>query len=80
LQVELDALFVAVEHGEKPRARTQQMTGAITLDGFDLDDLGAHIGQHHAAGGAHDHVGELDDAQAFERELPCRFAHAHTQR
>jgi hypothetical protein len=25
-------------------------------------------------------VGELDDAQAFEREFPSRFGHAHAQR
>src|SRR2546429_220406 len=40
---------------------------AIAVDRLDLDHLGAHVGQHHAAGRAHDHVREFDDAQAFER-------------
>ena len=56
------------------------MPRAVTLDGLDLDDFGPHVGQHHAAGGAHDHVGELDDAQAFEWELASRFGHAPIQR
>ena len=33
-------------------------------NGLDLDHLGAQIGQHHAAGGAHDHMGEFDHADA----------------
>ena len=51
---------------EKARARAQQMPGAVAIDGLDLDDLGPQVGQHHAAGGAHDHVGELHEAQAFK--------------
>jgi hypothetical protein len=35
---------------------------------LDLDDFGAEVGQDHAAGRAHDHVGELDDADAVERK------------
>src|SRR5699024_9909264 len=35
---------------------------------FDLDHLGAEVGQDHPAAGAHDHVGELDDADALERQ------------
>ena len=56
------------------------MPRAVTLNGFDLDDFSPHVGQHHAAGGAHDHVGELDDAQAFEREFSGRGVHVQTQR
>ena len=54
------------------------MPCAVALDWLDLDDLGPHVGQHHAASRAHDHVGELDDAQAFEREFFVRIAHAIT--
>ena len=31
-------------------------------------DLGAEIGKHQPAGRSHDHVGELDDADAVERQ------------
>jgi hypothetical protein len=73
-------LFLLRLNREEARAGTEQMPCAVALDGLDFDDLGPHVGQHHAAAGAHDHVGELDDAQAFERELACRFGHAQIQR
>jgi hypothetical protein len=64
------ALLVAVEERKKPNARTEQRARAVTVDRLDLDDLGAEIGQHHAAGRAHHHVGELDDPQPSQR-LGC---------
>ena len=70
LQVDADALLVAVEHRKKACARAEQPSRALALDRLDLDDLGAHVGQHHRAGRAHHHVRELDDAQALER-LRC---------
>ena len=39
-----------------------------TVGPFDLDDLGAEVGQDHAAGRPHHHVGELEDADAGERQ------------
>jgi len=66
VQVDADAFLVAVEHGEKPRARTQQMARAVAVYGLDLDHLSAQISQHHAAGGTHDHVGELNHPQATQ--------------
>ena len=59
LQVELNAFLVAVEHGKEPCPCPQQVAGTVALDGLHLDDLGPQVRQHHAAGGAHHHVGEL---------------------
>jgi hypothetical protein len=56
------------------------MACAVALDGLNLDDFGPHVGQHHAASGAHDHVGEFNNAQAFEREFYGSGDHAQTQR
>jgi len=70
-QVDGDALLVAVEHREKTRPRPQQVARAVALHGLDLDDLGPQVGQYHAAGGTHDHVGELHHAQAFKRQAGC---------
>ena len=50
----------------KTRARAQQVAGAVALQRLHFDDLGPQIGQHHAAGRAHDHVGEFDHAQACQ--------------
>ena len=80
LQIQLDALLVAVEHGEKPRTRAQQMAGSVARYGLNLDDLGPHIGQHHAASGAHDHVGELHHTQTFEGQFPVNGGHGSVQR
>ena len=59
VQVQRNAFFVAVKQGVKARAHAQQFARAVACQGFDLDDIGAHIAQHHAAGGAHHHVREL---------------------
>ena len=67
-QVDRNALLVAVEQREEARPRTQQMARAVAVDGFDLDRLGPQVGQHHATGRAHDHVGEFDHAQAGQRQ------------
>jgi hypothetical protein len=52
---------------EKACARAQEVAGAVAFDRLDLDDLSAEVGQHHAAGRAHHHVGELHHAQACQR-------------
>ena len=74
LQVERDAFLVAVEQRKEARARSQQPARVVARDRFDLDHLGAQVGQHHAAGRAHHHVGELDDAyaRAASAEAPRR--------
>ena len=46
----------------------QQVSRAVAVHGFDLDDFCAQVGQQQAAGRAHDHVGELDDADAGVRQ------------
>ena len=49
-------------------ARAQQPARAVARQRLDLDHLGAQVGQDHAAGRAHHHVGELDDADAGQRQ------------
>ena len=65
--VEREALLVAIEVAEEAAAEAAQLARAIAVDRLDLDHLGAEIGQDHAAGRPEDGVGELDDADAFER-------------
>ena len=68
LQIQRQAFLVAVEQREKARARAQQLARGIAVaavaHGLDLDDFGAQVGQHQAAAGAHDHMGELHHADA----------------
>ena len=67
--IELDAVLVAVERGEQPGSGPGQVPGLVAGPaGFDLDDLGAEVGQDHPAARAHDHMRELDDTDAFERQ------------
>ena len=70
LQVERDALLVSVQAEKKraparavgrPRARIVPM-GRL----FDLDDLRAHVAEHHRAIGAGEHAREVDDAESIE--------------
>ena len=65
--VERQALLVAVEVAEEAGAEAAQLPRAVAVDRFDLDHLGAEVGQDHAAGRAEDGVREFDDADAFER-------------
>jgi len=74
LHVHRNALLVAVEQRVKARAAAQQLAGAVACQWLDLDDLGAQVAQHHAAGRAHDHVGEFDDADASEGKGSVRAA------
>jgi hypothetical protein len=43
------------------------MPRRVPSDGLDPDHLGAEFSQDSPDCGTHDHVGELDDAQACER-------------
>ena len=83
MQVDRDALLVAVEHREEAGASAEQPPRALAVDRLDLDDLGAHVGEHHAAGRPHDHVRELDDAQAGGERLGtgsgCDVIHGDAQ-
>ena len=68
VQVNGNALLVAVEHRKETGTGAQQMAGAVALDRLHLDHLGPQVGQHHAAGRPHHHVGELHHAQPGERQ------------
>jgi hypothetical protein len=73
LQVERDRALVAVDavevgglglaHAQAPVARV--VAAARVLD---LDHLGAHVGQHHAAPGARQDAGQVEDAHAGKRQ------------
>src|SRR4029453_2127705 len=72
LEVERHVPLVAVDDQERrglpvlvrrPRARLVAARGV-----FDLDDVGAEIGQEHAAERAGQHPGEVEHADTFERE------------
>jgi hypothetical protein len=67
LQVDADALLVAVEQREEAGAGTEQPARVVAVHRLDLDDLGAEVGQHHAAGRPHHHVRELDHPQPGQR-------------
>ena len=49
MQVGREALLVAVEHREEAGARAEQPPRAFAVDRLDLDDLGAHVREDHAA-------------------------------
>ena len=76
LEVQAEALLVAVVHGEVAGARAEQRARGIATDRLDLDDLGAELDQDGAHGGPHHHVRELDDLDARQRQPVARFAHA----
>ena len=61
--------LVAAESGEESGAGCNQIACAITLArGFYFDHLGPQIGQHQAASGPHNHVGEFNNANSGERK------------
>ena len=57
---------------KKPMPRPGSVARLVAARRLDLDDLGAEVGQDHSAGRAHHHVGELDDADAGQRQARCR--------
>jgi hypothetical protein len=66
LHVNGQAFLVAVEQRVEPCPTAQQLACTVPGQRLDLDDLGAQVGQHHAAGRAHDHVREFDDTDALQ--------------
>ncbi len=70
--VEREALLVAVEVTEEAGTEAAQLACAVAVHRFDLDHLGAEIGQDHAAGRPENGVREFDDANALERRESWR--------
>lgn len=77
LQVQGDRALVAVQGGEvlavaigdgRPAAQGVACAGRL-----DLDDVGAHVGQQHAAERAGGHVADFDDAYACEGGFLVHF-------
>jgi hypothetical protein len=68
LQVDREAFLVPVEYREEARACVLQVARVVALQRLDLDDFGAEVREDEAAGGAHDHVRELDHPHALERK------------
>ncbi|MGY4460118.1 hypothetical protein ACVWYI_004078 [Bradyrhizobium sp. LB13.1] len=72
LEVQHDAALVAVHHQEGGRLiadlRRHRMAGVVAIRRFlDLDDVGAHVGQHQGAGRPGHDMGEIDDLEAGKR-------------
>ena len=68
LQVQADAALVAVEVAEETAGEAAQAAGVIAMRRrLDLDDVGAKVGQHDAAGRPHDGMGKFEDGDAVER-------------
>ena len=70
LEIERDALLAAVEREEEAAgAFHQRRPGArvvAVLRFFDLEDLGAHVAQHHRAERSRYHAREIDDPEAAQ--------------
>src|SRR5579883_2715193 len=71
LEIEHDAALAAVEQREEGRAHAAERAGLVAGGRLDLDHLGAQLGEDHAAGRAHDHMGHLHDPYALERQSDC---------
>src|SRR5690606_39073501 len=72
LQVERDTPLVAIHHHEGRRLAIdvwrQHAAGIVTtVDLLDLDDLGAHVGQHQPTDGTRHDVAEVEHPHALER-------------
>jgi hypothetical protein len=67
-EVEHDAALAAVEQRKERGSHAAERAGLVARGRLDLDHLGAELGEDHAAGWAHHHVGHLDDPHALERQ------------
>src|SRR5262249_31422157 len=71
LEVERDALLSAVDGHEVRRLAADERRPASRVVALarllDLDDLGAHVGEHHRAEGTGQHAREIEHADATKR-------------
>ncbi len=51
------------------------MADAVAKGRFDLDDIGAHVGQQHAREGDGEGLGDFENPDAFERARCGVFVH-----
>ena len=64
-QIDAQRALVAVEGREEAERHAGQPARVVAVGrGFDLDDVGAEIGQRHAAARAHHHMAEFEHAHA----------------
>src|SRR5262249_40981208 len=66
LQINGDRTLVAVVGREETRGKTRQSSGGIAIDGFDLDDVCAQIGEQDARTRPHDGVAEIKNLEASQ--------------
>jgi hypothetical protein len=77
LDIDGEALLVAVVSREEARAGGDELAGMIAVGRLDLDDLGTQVGEDQPAGRPHHHVAELRDPDALEGQLAaCVVGHA----
>ena len=70
LKVEGEAALVAIEGGEEAGGEAAEAAGVVAARRrLDLDDVGAKVGEHEAAGRPHHRVAELQDLQPGQG--PC---------
>src|SRR3546814_5503579 len=77
LEVEREATLVAIEAGEESGCESREAPRLVAAGrGFDLDDVGAEIGQHQPAGRAHDGLAERSEAHTSELQSLMRISYA----
>ena len=69
----IDQLNLHYLHAHQIATRAEQAAGLVTAGRLDLDHLGAEIAEDHAAARLHHHVGELDHADAGERQARTAY-------
>ncbi len=81
LEVEFESALVAVPQHERRRLALDERRRAphrIALRALDLDDVGAHVGELHAAEGTGEMGREIEDDQTVERA--CHVAYPRSLR
>ena len=82
LEVDCDAALIAVHDHERRRLAAFQdrcEAAAVVAAGdlLDLDDIGAHVGEHHSADRARHDVSKFNDAHARKRSFAACFCFEH---
>ena len=85
LEIEREAFLVPVDAQEVgallSEERRTPSTRVVAAPGLlDLDDPGAHVGEHHRAVRAGQHARQIDDGQAGERRVDRRSLETYNQR